>query len=94
MRTIYKYIIPQSGGLQCIKMRKDAQIISVQMQGGSLCLWAEVMADNPEEDREFQVFGTGEEIPLNANDEGFNFGWQGTVQDGAFVWHVYERYTA
>lgn len=50
------------------------------------CIWLEVAPDVPNAGivREFQIFGTGHEVPT---------GWEhcGSFVDGPFVWHVYGR---
>jgi hypothetical protein len=48
-----------------------------------LWFWAEVTTENPIVDRTFQIFGTGQEIPLNAT-------YVGTVVGPPLVWHLYE----
>jgi len=89
MKTIHKYPL-KVAGQQTVEMPADAQILSVQMQGQKLCIWALVTPTLPMVDRKIEVFGTGKpvsELPM----AGRNF--LGTVQTagGALVWHVFEK---
>lgn len=82
MRTVYKYeLLPNVK----IEMPIGAALRTVMSQGDQLFLWAEIDTTKPTEMREFQVFGTGHEIP---NKPGLSF--IGTAQMGPLVWHVYE----
>ena len=87
MHTIYKYAL-QPLREQTISMPDSATILTVQMQGDTITLWAEVHDDNRPENRTFEVFGTGWHItPLECERE-----YIGTVQDrSGLVWHIYER---
>ena len=87
MRTIWKYTLNITDR-QTVSMPVFAEILTVQMQGGSLCLWAIVESDRNLEQREFLIFGTGNPIP-----EQFCLHQHiGTVQvgGGVLVWHVFE----
>ena len=84
MKTIWKY--PLLGiDRQRIRLPKDAQILSVQMQGKELCVWALVTPLNEPEVRYIEIFGSGVMIPSAART------YLGTVQDSGFVWHIFER---
>ena len=89
MKTVYKYLItPQNSK---IKMLQGAVIVCVHEQNGLIYIWAEVDTELPTEEREFAIYGTGENMP----DEIFeSFLYVGTVfiDKGALVYHVYERY--
>jgi hypothetical protein len=86
MRTIWKYPL-HLDDMQRVRFRKDAKILSVQIQGEDLCLWVMVDSDAKEEWRTIAIFGTGHEIPKD-----LNLLHIGTVQhyDGKLVWHVFE----
>lgn len=60
-------------------------MVHVALQEMLPTLWIDVdLSGNPTL-REFQIFGTGDRsIPASARHVG-------TVQQGAFVWHVFER---
>ena len=83
MRTIHKYTIARTGMSQ-IPVRRGAQLLDVQIQNDAMCIWAEVDTDADYEERAFLVFGTGWEMPM------VTMVHIATVQDGPFVWHVYE----
>ena len=86
MRTIYKYAL-EITDRQEIKLPHGAKILHVGMQGETLCLWAQVRAENSLAGRVIWVFGTG-----NPMDEGaaLTATYLGTVMDRMFVWHVYD----
>ena len=81
---IWKYPL-QITDYQTLRLPQDAQILSVQMQQGILCLWAKVNIDFPLENRHIAVVGTGNPIAF-----GIRARFIGTVQDGPLVWHVFE----
>ena len=82
MKTIHKYTI---GVIQnCpVQMPVNAKVLHVDMQNSMLTLWALVDLSNKIENRYFSVYGTGHEILK----EGC---YIGTVNDGTFVWHIFE----
>ena len=87
MRTIYKYIINMQG--QELDLPNDCRIIKVSEQNGELCMWVDIDTDNETTKRNFQVFGTGHEIPRMI---GVEFEYVGTgFFKGGYVFHLYER---
>lgn len=91
MKTIYKYplLITDS---QVIRMPAGARILCCQMQTGGpakgdVCLWAEVDTDRPHVNRTILIAGTGNPFPEKLPEKR---SYIGSVQDGVFVWHVYE----
>lgn len=83
-QLIHKYPL-QLTELQTIKLPKGAKIVSVQEQRGVICVWALYSPPCEMENRTFQIAGTGQPFefkgpPANA--------W--TVQQGGYVWHVFE----
>lgn len=85
--TIYKYPI-QITDVQKVKLPIEAQILTAQMQGDALCIWAIVdEAATDTEERTIEVFGTGHPMGQVFRQ------YIGTVQmqGGALVWHVFER---
>lgn len=62
MRTIFKYMIPQTQTFT-LSLPKGARILSLQLQRGIPVMWATVETDLPMEDRKFLIVETGEEIP-------------------------------
>ena len=82
-KTIHKYRL-QLTDSQVLQLPSSAKPLSVQIQAGQICLWAEV--DNVLEETKdvvISVVGTGHDIPPGA------VHYLGTIQAGAFVWHVY-----
>ena len=65
----------------------NAEILTAQMQGDTLCLWAKVEEGNSTEERTIEVFGTGH--PMSDDDRRYI----GTTQahGGVMCWHVFER---
>lgn len=86
-RTIWKFPLAITDQ-QAISMPSYADIVSVQRQGDSLCLWAIVAPENPQQRRDIRIVGTGHPMP----DDRLVF--IATVQDGPFVWHVFEAFKA
>jgi hypothetical protein len=87
METIYKYQLTSSVAplpSVCIMMFRSARILTLQKQDEIICLWAEVNTDNSWETRQFEIVGTGNERYTQ------NRKYIGTVQEAAFVWHIYE----
>lgn len=84
MKTIYKYPLIATD-LQYIDMPNGAVILTVQMQGGAMCLWAQVDLDKAEVVRVIAVYGTGNLMPAEAGQ------YVGSVQMPPFVWHVYDK---
>jgi hypothetical protein len=82
--SIYKYRI--SGAPCKVAMPHGAVILSVQMQGADLCVWALVEPGREPEARIFEVYGTG------AVFDSLGLEHAATVQDGAIVLHVFERH--
>lgn len=69
-------------------MPAGAQILTIQMQGNTITLWAQVNEAVAQEPRHVEIFGTGWAIgPMPEN-----LKYLSTVQDASgFVWHIYER---
>lgn len=87
-KSIWKYLIGPGNGT--ISMPKEAEILTVQMQGEFPCIWAMVNPESEKEDRSFEIFGTGEGIP---SDIGAERKYIGTFQlnEGQLVFHLFER---
>jgi hypothetical protein len=89
MRKIYKYSLVIADE-QAISLPKDAEILAVQVQGGTLCLWAIVFPGNENELKAIEIYGTGHDFPTIGQGERK---YISTVQMGGFVWHVFEALT-
>ena len=88
MRTIYKYQLDLVV-TQVVMLPKGAEILTVQKQFRSLgtetmCMWALVDPDAKAEPRTIFIQGTGFEIHADFKR------YIATVQDGPYVWHVFE----
>lgn len=84
--TIYNYPI-QIVGFQKVELPINAAILTVQMQGETLCLWARVEERNTTtEQRKIEIVATGQ--PMSQAQRWYI----GTVQtaDG-LVWHVFDN---
>ncbi len=85
-RVIWKYEMESRDFT--VKMPKGAQILSCQMQGELLSIWALVDEAAPKEARRFKSFGTGEKVDISPKKLKFI----GTVQAtrGLMVHHIFE----
>lgn len=83
-RSIWKYPFPILKS-QTIDMPADAQVLTVAQQGTEFVVWALLTPTEPIEPRQFDLYGTGWDLP----DERVGR-YIATVQDGAFVWHIFE----
>ena len=75
---------------QCFPMPIGAKVLTVQVQHGIPVLWAEVDTKAEKEERCFEIFGTGNEMP---EDMGVERRYICTIQmPGSWVvLHFYER---
>ena len=72
---------------QSVRMPTGSEILTVQVQQGAIYLWALVAPKAPLVARTFMIFGTGDDI----SEEGPRLAYIGTVQQGAFMVHVFEK---
>jgi hypothetical protein len=75
---------------QSVPMPENHQILSAQVQNNELCLWVLVDPATKNEDVKILIFGTGFEIDYPGPETNFEFNFIDTVQQGGFVWHVFE----
>lgn len=89
MRTIYEFPLEVIDA-QAVQMPSGAQILTVQKQNGTPCIWAMVDTENQKEERFFEIFGTGH--PMH-EDMGVGREYVGTFQmhSGSLVFHLFER---
>lgn len=85
MTTIHKYLLDLAE-YQEVEMPSGARILTAQVQAGDIFLWAKVFTDAPDEQRQIHMYGTGQKLP-----EMTKLMYLGTVQMGAFVWHIFEE---
>lgn len=84
MKKIYKYDITLCE-YQLIEMPIGAEILSIGLQNDSIKLWAMVEPEQYKlQIRHILIVGTGQGISNDAKQ------FIGTVQQGAFVWHLFE----
>ena len=69
-----------------IQMPVGTRILHVGLDRNELpCLWAWTpLHGGPVEDRTFDIFGTGHDVPMVHH-------YHGTIHDGYYVWHVFEH---
>ena len=82
---IYKYPLSDRDGTVEVLVPQGGIIRSVGEQGGVCQMWIQVDERAPDEQRRFEIVGTGHYIPLLANV------YRGTVMAPPFVWHIYEH---
>jgi hypothetical protein len=89
VKTIYKFPLEVTDQ-QAVLMPAAAQILAVQVQNGEPFVWAIVDTENPQEERFFDIFGTGH--PMH-EDNGVGREYVGTFQmhSGSLVFHLFER---
>jgi len=88
MKSVYKYKL-QIGGEQQIELPIDAEILTVQVQRGKLCLWALVDTESVVKvTHRFYVYGTGHNVHDDEHKK-----YIGTFQlaDGDLVFHVFKE---
>ena len=87
MITIHKFELTEYGQKFTVEMPDRAEILHVGCDArGTMFVWAIVNTDMPMCPRRFYIAGTGHEFPVAAIERKHH----GTVQVGAFVWHVFE----
>lgn len=88
-KTIYKFPLDIKD-IQTIEMPDGAEILTVQVQKGTLNMWALLDVEKPLTERVFEVFGTGHPVYC---DMGINRKYIGTAQTMGdnLVWHIFER---
>lgn len=83
--TIWKYPLEITDE-QSVMLPEGSDILSAQVQGGTLCLWVKVNPKAPLSRRTIRIFGTGHPVP----DEPLVFIDTVQMAGGALVWHVFE----
>lgn len=87
IKRVYKYALTtplRPTGENRLFMPEHWRPLHIAVQDGIICLWAEVVPDNPPETVRYRIIGTGWDIPPAADK------YLGTVlAPGGFVWHVW-----
>lgn len=90
--NIYKYQLEYDEGYTVIDSCRIIKPLSVQMQNGSPCLWAEVDTDDTGHKYIAVALGTGHGLDIMFKFIGSTHKeaiYCGTVQEGPFVYHIY-----
>lgn len=89
-KVIWKFELDHKGN-QEIELPIDYEILTIQVQNETPCLWVLVDPNKPKEKEIFEIYGTGHEIHY---DMGIDRKYIGTFQEnkGMYVWHLF-RYT-
>jgi hypothetical protein len=88
MKKIWKFTLDLQDD-QEVEMPSGAELLTVQMQADTICLWAIVDPHTTKRDRRtFYIVGTGHDMPPKVSAANY----VGTVQQagGALIWHVFE----
>ena len=87
MKTVFKYPL-QVKDKQEIQMPVGAEILCVQVQGGTPCLWAKVDTEAAYDiKRTIRIYGTGHHIN---QDEPLDYIGTFQLENGVLVFHVFE----
>jgi hypothetical protein len=87
MRTIYKYPLPLDD-VSVVVMPEGAKVLTAQVQGNGIFIWAIVETENTAHRYEFEIIGTGHPFPgsqIKAQK------YIATVQQNGFVWHIFQN---
>lgn len=85
-KTIWKFTL-ETTDIQRVEMPENAQILCIQTQNEEPCILALVEPKNATVKRTFEIFGTGHNVPSNAERN-----YVGTYQlrNGSLVFHCFE----
>jgi hypothetical protein len=88
MKKIFKYPL-EITDTQFIELPLGAEILTVQVQGDQLCLWAMVNTspDAITKNRRIEIVGTGYPVPAG------DLKYISTIQimDGSLIFHIFEN---
>ena len=88
MKKIYKYQLDLLD-TQFVELSLGAEILTVQMQGNQLCLWAMVntLPEAIKKNRRIEIIGTGNPVPID------DLKYISTFQmmDERLTYHVFEN---
>lgn len=86
MKTIYKYSL-ELVEFQKVELPENAEILSIQLQRGWICLWALVDTLANKVERSFEIYGTGQEIEKSNGNRKYLTTFQ---TESGLVFHVFE----
>jgi len=87
MKTIWKYPLKPIES-QVVELPGGAKILTAQLQGNQLCLWALVNTLALTESRKIRIYGTEHPIS-NQKEHRYISTYQ--LADGEFIFHVFEE---
>lgn len=82
---IWKFLL-EIDDVQNVTMPAGARILTAQLQGEALCLWALCDEQAPKVKRAIRIYGTGHPLPLNPGEYIATF----QLNHGALIFHVFE----
>jgi hypothetical protein len=85
MRSVWKFLLDETGNPQPLHMPEEAEILTVHQQAGRVALWAEVDANKPRVPRWFIITPTGGQVPENGEYVGTVF-----LDNNRIVFHLWE----
>lgn len=88
-RRIFKYELDELD-VKEIEMPQGAEILCVQTQRQTPCIWALVDPESVTVKRKFEIYGTGEKITENTKTTVRKYIGTYQVGEGYLVWHVFE----
>lgn len=88
-KKIFKYNL-QTTDINLLRIPIGAQILSVKCQNNNIRLWALVDPEAQSEERMFEIFGTGNDVPCGMEIERKFIDTVLTWND-SLVWHIFER---
>ena len=89
-KTIWKFQL-EITDKQFVRMPQEAEILSVDSQNDTACIWALVDPNKPTEERCFEIFRTGHPVHCDMGiDRKFISTFQ--LRDGQLVFHCFERF--
>jgi hypothetical protein len=86
MKTIWKYEFDIADQVTLMIPPGHTKLHWGRQNPDKICLWALVDSSLIDEPNHFTVVGTGHDLSLSQNE----MTYLASVQDGPFVWHVFE----
>lgn len=83
MKTVFKYPIPATSKSFSEVLPRGFKFLRMLTQNGTMCMWLEVDKDAIKDQINFELFGTGQDIPVHAK-------YLSTYDVGPFVLHLYQ----
>jgi hypothetical protein len=89
MKKIWKYKLEITDNV-VLEMPRNAEILTVQMQGETPMIWALVDTENNIEKRSFKIIGTGNPVPDLARHLSRKYINTFQMMEGRLVFHLFE----